>query len=52
MTHLVNNTYFQLLLIKKKGKHGTHNVKINVGKFNAWYMKKYENNNMGLLMAK
>ena len=27
-------------MIKKKGKHGTYDVKINVGKYDAWYMQK------------
>ena len=40
MTHLISNACFQLWSIKKKGKHGTYNVKINVGKYNAWYMKR------------
>ena len=40
MTHLINNTCFRLQLIKKKGKHGTYNIKINVGKYNAWCMKR------------
>ena len=31
---LINNTCFYLWAIKKKGKHGMHNVKINVGKSN------------------
>ena len=31
-THLINNTYFWLRSIKKKGKHGAYNVKINNGK--------------------
>ena len=26
--------------IKKKGKHGTYNVKLNVRKYYAWYMKR------------
>ena len=25
--------------IKKKGKHGTYNIKINIGRYNVWYMK-------------
>ena len=40
VTHLINNTCFRLWSIKKKGKHGTYNIKINVGKYNAWYMKR------------
>ena len=39
MAHLINNTSFWLRSIKKKGKHGTYNVTINVGKGTAWYMK-------------
>ena len=38
VTHL-NNTCFWLWSIKKKGKHRMYNIKINVGKYNAWYMK-------------
>ena len=30
--NLINNTCFRLRSIKKKGKHGTYNVKINVRK--------------------
>ena len=40
VSHLINNTCFQLWLIKKKSKHGTYNIKINFGKYNAWYMKR------------
>ena len=40
MTHLINTAYFRLWLIKKKGKHGTYNLKVNVGKYSVWYMKK------------
>ena len=39
-THFINNTCFWLWSIKKKGKHGTYNVKINVANYNAWYMKR------------
>ena len=54
MSHMINNTRFQLWLVKKKGKHGqTYNIKINVGKCNAWCIKKeYENNSMSLLMMR
>ena len=48
ITHLINNICFRLWSIKKKRKHGTHNVKINVGKYNEWYMKRIINE----LMAK
>ena len=40
MTHLINNTCFWLWSSKKKGKHGTYHVKINVGKYDACYMKR------------
>ena len=40
MTHLINNTYFGLWSIKDNRKHGTYNIKINVRKHNAWYMKR------------
>ena len=33
MIHLINNTCFWLGSIKKKKKHGTHNVKINVKRY-------------------
>ena len=39
MSHLINNTWFWLWSIKKKRKHDMYNVKINVGKYNARYMK-------------
>ena len=39
-THLINNTCFRLWSIKMKAKYGTYDVKINVGKYNAWYMKR------------
>ena len=51
MNHLINNTCFWLWSIKMKGKHGTYNVKTNVGKYNAWYMKR-KWKSMSLLMAK
>ena len=38
MTDFINNTCFGLWPIKKK--YGTYNAKINVGKYNAWYMKR------------
>ena len=37
---LIINTCFWLGWVKKKGKHGLYNVKINVGKYNTWYMKR------------
>ena len=40
MTHLINNTCFWLWSINKKLKHRTYNLKINVGTYNAWYMKR------------
>ena len=40
MSHLINNAYFRLWLIRKKGKHGTYNLKVNVGNYSVWYMKK------------
>ena len=40
MTHLIDNTCFWLWSIKKKRENGTYNVKMNVGKYNAWYMKR------------
>ena len=40
MTRLINDICCRSRLIKKKGKHGTYNVKVNVGKYNAWYMKR------------
>ena len=40
MAHLINNTCFWWWSIKKKEKYGTYNVKMNVGKYNAWYMKR------------
>ena len=48
-THCINNTCFRLWSVKK---HGTNNVEINVGKYNAWYIKKCANNTASLLMAK
>ena len=39
MTHLINNTCFWLWTIKKKGRHRTYIIKVNVPKNNAWYMK-------------
>ena len=38
--------------LKKKGKHGAYNVKINVGNYNAWNMKRISVCGMNLLMAK
>ena len=52
MTHLINNTCFQLLSIKKKRKHGTYNVKTNVGKHNAWCLKRIWKYSMNLLITK
>ena len=40
MNHLINNTCFRLWSIEKKGKHGTYSIKLSVGKYNAWYMKR------------
>ena len=37
---LINNTSFTLWSIKKKEKHETYYLKMNVGKYNTWYMKK------------
>ena len=37
---LIINTCFWLWWVKKKGKHGLYNIKINVGKYNTWYMKR------------
>ena len=51
MTQLINNICCRLWSIKKKGKNGTYNVKINVRKYNGIW-KEYENNSMGMLMAK
>ena len=39
-SHLINSIHFWLWSIKKKGKYGTYNVKINVWKHNACYMKR------------
>ena len=37
---LLDNTCFWLWLIKKKGKYGMYNIKVNFGKYNAWYTKR------------
>ena len=41
VTHLINNFSFWLWSIEKKGIHGTYNMKINIGKYDPWYIKKY-----------
>ena len=52
VTHSIKNICFRLWSIKKKGKHGTYNIKINVGNYNAWYMKRIWNNSISLLLTK